>query len=139
MPVLGTAAGCALALAGLATYAVHATAPGLVDGQPTLVVLGLLTFAYAQVIYPAVTSLSVGPDSFVLRTLPGRRAVPWARVARMQAISGLTPAGRGGNLSGIRVRDAEDRLILIIPDVFTPGRDELLAVLERARTANRAP
>ncbi len=135
--VFWTVIGCVLVAAGLATYGAHAVVPAGITVQPALVFLGLLTVAYVQLVYPAVTWLAVGEKGFVLRTLSGRRSVPWAQVGRLEAASALAPAGRGGNLSDVRVRDRDGGLILIVPDVFEAGREGVLAVMEPAR-ANRS-
>lgn len=131
--VFWTAVGGLALVAGVGSYGVRAAGWRSVEGQPTLVVLGLLLVGYVQVVYPRITWLRVGRDGFVLRTLPGRRVVAWSRVGRMESASALMPAGRGGNLGGVRVYDAAGALILIVPDVFVAGRDALLAVMERAR------
>ena len=131
--VFWTAIGGALSVAGAVTYVAHAAASNAIQGQPALVVLGVLVVGYVQLVYPAVTWLTVGPDGFVLSTLPGRRAVPWARVGTMETRAALAPAARGGNLGGIRVRDLAGRLILIVPDVFVVKQEVVLLNMERAR------
>ena len=131
--LLWTAIGIALIVAAGMTYVMHAVmlarTPHAIDAHPVLAVLGVLVIAYVQAVYPAVTRLSVGADGLELRTLSGPRVVAWSRIDSIDSVSALTPAGRGGNLSGLYLRDDAGRLVIIIPDVFMPPRDELLGVL----------
>ncbi len=120
--------------AGAAGYLLHGVVHGRIEGQPVLVMLGVLLVGYVQLVYPAVTWLSVGPDGLVLRTLPGRRSVPWTRIGKLVSVSALTLAGRGGNMSGVIVRDPEGEVVLIVPDVFSVGHEALRTVLEAVRS-----
>ncbi len=133
--VFWTAIGGVLITFSVVAYALHllmsARGHGTFAAQPVLAILGAALILYMQLVYPAVTRLSVNGTGLSLRTLPGRRVVRWADIGSIDSVSALTPSGRGGNVSGLRLRDHAGNTIFIVPDVFTLRREELAVLLRQ--------
>lgn len=95
--------------------------------SPTLGVLGVLLVLHVQLVYAALLKLQIDEDGIAFRNLLGTRRLAWADIATIDPVSALTPAGRGGNMSGLRLRTRAGTVT--IPDVFTVRRDALRALL----------
>ncbi len=143
MLMFWTALGSGGIATSVVTFFLHSLPPRVgrpvIEPQFALAVIGVLVIGYVHVVYPAVTRLTIGPEGIELQGLLRSQNVSWGRVARITSVSALEPAGRGGNMSGLRLRDDADRLIAIIPDVFTLGRERLRVVLENARSGDGDP
>ena len=92
-------------------------------------VLGALLVAHMQLVYPTRLRLELDGAGFSFRNLLGTRRVAWDDVEAVDGVSALTPQGRGGNMSALRLRMAAGTLL--IPDVFTLRRDALRTTMLR--------
>ena len=89
-------------------------APGVVGG---------LLVAHMQLVYATRLRLEMDGAGLSFRNLLATRRIAWADVEAVDSVSALTPQGRGGNMSALRLRTAVETLT--IPDVFTLRRDAL--------------
>ncbi len=59
----------------------------------------------------------------------------WSDLQAIESVSALTPAGRGGNRSGLRL--CTQREDMFIPDVFAMRRDALRALMLQHANHNK--
>lgn len=117
-----------VSLASLLRPVLHlGTGPLQLGPWPWLGVLGLLLVLHVQLVYATRLRLSTDAAGLSFRNLLGTRRVAWTDILAIDEVSALAPAGRGGNISGLRLRTRTGDVT--IPDVFPMRRAELRRLL----------